>query len=102
MTADPTNGAARPLTAIDLLAWLNQAQAGDVLSYHRGFLALDRSCRGQAPSQNDRITLGPMASLAMRLADRGLVHLVQRRNASNDFSYLAVARERTCDLSIFL
>ncbi len=102
MTSGSTMLAERPLTEIDFLGWLGQAEPGDVLHYHRGFLALDRSCCGQAQSKNNRVTLGPMADLAMRLADRGLVHLVQRRNGSNDSSYLAIARARSCDLSQFL
>ena len=43
-----------------------------------------------------------MASLAMRLANRGLVDLVQRRIARDCFSYLAIARSRDCELSQFL
>ncbi len=92
----------RPLTEIDLLAWLNQALAGDALEYHRGFLALDRSFRSAMLSDKERASLGQMAGLAMRLANHGLVALVQRRNRRNDFSYLAIARARTCDLSQFL
>ena len=86
---------------IGLLAWLNQAKPGDALEYHRGFLALDRS--GQSPaSDDDRIALGQLASLAMRLANRGLVDLAQRRIALDCFSYLAIARSRNCELSQFL
>jgi hypothetical protein len=35
-----------------------------------------------------------MASQAMRLAEHGLVHLLQRRVCSERFSYLAIARPR--------
>jgi hypothetical protein len=87
---------------IGLLAWLNQAEPGEALEYHRGFLALDRSVRTPPMSEDDRIALGQMARLAMRLADRGLVDLVQRRIARDCFSYLAIARSRDCDLSQFL
>ena len=87
---------------IGLLAWLNQAEPGDALEYHRGFLALDRSIRTAAMSEDDRIALCQTASLAMRLANRGLVDLVQRRIARDCFSYLAIARSRNCDLSQFL
>ena len=82
---------------IGLLAWLNQAEPGDALEYHRGFLALDRSGQSPALSDDDRIALGQLASLAMRLANRGLVDLVQRRIARDCFSYLAIARSRNCD-----
>ena len=87
---------------IGLLAWLNQAEPGDALEYHRGFLALDRSFRSPALSDDDRIALCQTASLAMRLANRDLVDLVQRRIARDCFSYLAVARSRDCELSHFL
>ena len=87
---------------IGLLAWLNQAEPGDALEYHRGFLALDRSYRSAALSEDDRLALCQTASLAVRLANRGLVDLVQRRIARDCFSYLAIARSRDCDLSQFL
>ena len=87
---------------VGLLAWLNQAEPGDALEYHRGFLALDRSMRTPAMSEDDRIALCQLASLAMRLADRGLVDLVQRRIARDCFSYLAIARSRDCELSQIL
>jgi hypothetical protein len=87
---------------IGLLAWLNQTEPGDALEYHRGFLALDRSVRTPAMSEDDRIALCQMANLAMRLANRGLIDFVQRRIARDCFSYLAVARSRDCELSQFL
>ena len=87
---------------IRLLAWLNQAEPGDALEYHRGFLALDRSVRSPALSDDDRIALGHMASLAMRLANRGFVDLVQHRIARDCFSYIAIARSQVGELSQFL
>ena len=81
-------------TEIDLLAWFGQAAVGDVLEYHRGFLALDRSSCGDPTGEHDRIALGRVAICALRLADGGLVHLLQRRLCSDRFSYLAVARPR--------
>ena len=58
--------------------------------------------RTPAMSEDDRIALCQLASLAMRLADRGLVDLVQRRIARDCFSYLAIARSRDCELSQIL
>jgi len=81
-------------TEIDLLAWLGQADAGDVLEYHHGFLALDRSPCGAVFKERDRVAIGQVASQAMRLAEHGFVHLLQRRVCSQRFSYLAVARPR--------
>jgi hypothetical protein len=72
------------------IAWINQAMPGDVLEYHRGFLAFDvsRLC------EPDRAELLKLAHRAMRGIELGLVHLVQRRNGPNDFSYLAIARPK--------
>lgn len=95
-------GIAPAAADIGLLAWLNQAAPGEALEYHRGFLALDRSVRSAALSEDNRIALCRMASLAMRLSDRGLVDLVQRRIARDYFGYLAIARSRDCELSQFL
>ena len=81
-------------TEIDLLAWLGQAKAGDVLEYHQGFLALDRSTRKDSVKERERAALGRVADQAMRLAEHGFVHLLQRRVCSERFSYLAIARPR--------
>ena len=85
---------------VSLLAWLNQADPGDTIEYHRGFLVLDRSGRSAMLSEADRLALDQAADLAMRLADRGLVDLVQRRIASDCFSYLAIARARPSEASV--
>lgn len=75
-----------------LHAWLRQARAGDVLEYHRGLLIVDRTELGTLASDAARDALGQLADLALHLAEQGRVHLVQRRLAPGDFSYLAVAR----------
>jgi hypothetical protein len=90
------------LSAIEFCGWLGQAEPGDVISYHRGFLILDR-----VPSKKDlpdvrSAELNLLANCAMRAAEHDLVHLVQRRNGSLDFSYLAIARPRKRSLSQFL
>ncbi len=85
--------ARRPhINEIDLCGWLSQAEPGETLEYHRGFLGVDRTPLGQSMSLKDRIDLIDVAERAMRLAEQGLVHLVQRRIADDTFSYLAVAR----------
>ena len=84
----------RRQTEIDLLAWVGQASAGDILEYHQGFLALDRSSHGHAFKERERVALGRIADQAMRLAEHGFVHLLQRRVCSERFSYLAIARPR--------
>ena len=92
MTSGRTRVSARPMTEIDFLAWLGQAMPGERLIYHRGLLAFDR----YAPSQHG---LSRLANRAHWAAARGFVHLVQRRHGTDDFSYLAIARERTGILS---
>ena len=58
------------------------------------FLALDRSRESSALSEGDRQALRRLANLAMRLSNRGLIDLVQRRICRDRFSYLAIARPR--------
>jgi hypothetical protein len=93
MNIDPDSIA--PASAdIGLLAWINQAEPGDALEYHRGFLVLDRVPSNKHLSDVRRAEIDRLANCAMRAAEHDLVHLVQRRNAPWDFSYLAIARAR--------
>ena len=85
----------QPVTEIMLCAWVAQAAPGDVLEYHRGFLGVDRAAYCQPSSAADRAELSRMSNRALQLAERGLVHLVQRRIDRDQFSYLAIARPRT-------
>ena len=82
------------LTEIELSGWLGQAAPGDSIEYHRGFLALDRSRAGGRLREQDAIELSRVAHHAWQAAELGLVHLVQRRNGPDDYSYLLVARPR--------
>src|SRR5262249_8691512 len=81
-------------TDIGRLSWLNQAEPGDAIEYHRGFLALNRSHQSSTLRERDRQALCRLANLAMRLADQSLVHLVQHRICRDRFSYIAIARQR--------
>ncbi len=85
----------QPISEIELCGWLSQAEPGETLEYHRGFLGIDRTPLGQPMSLQDRLDLITMAERAMRLAEQGLIHLVQRRLGDDTFSYLAVARSRS-------
>ena len=67
-----------------------------------GLLALDRSRESSALSEGDRQALRRLANLAMRLSNRGLIDLVQRRICRDRFSYIAVARKRDRELFHFL
>ena len=92
--AEGIKGGSRSLSAIEFCAWLGQAKPGDAISYHRGFLILDRFPSNKHLSAVERAELDLLADCAMRAAKQELVHLVQRRNAPLDFSYLAIARAR--------
>ncbi len=80
------------LSEIELCGWVSQAEPGEAIEYHRGFLGIDRTPVGRPMSAEDRLHLIAMAERAMRLAEQGLLHLVQRRLGADTFSYLAVAR----------
>ena len=81
------------LSEMDLCGWIGQARPGDVLEYHRGFLALDIVPVSRlAPEAREE--LAAMARRALWAAEQNLVHLVQRRNGPDDFSYLAVVRPK--------
>lgn len=83
------------ITEIELCGWLGAASPGDVLEYHRGFLALDREPHVRRLPAQDRAELVRMAGRALWAAERGFAHLVQRRLGPDDFSYLIIARPRT-------
>jgi hypothetical protein len=102
MSAPLSAMASAPTADIALLAWLSQAEPGDIVEYHRGYLALDRTFRFASLKEDERIALDRMASLALRLSDHGLIDLVQRRIGGEQFAYLAVARSRQFSLSQFL
>jgi hypothetical protein len=82
------------ISEIELCAWVAQAAPGAVLEYHRGYLALDRTGFGRFADSPDRAALGLLGARAHDLAERGLVHLVQQRHGTEDYSYIAVARRR--------
>lgn len=90
------------IDAIRFCAWIAQASPGETLEYHRGFLALDACPDGQTPKSDERRELARVARRAWWAAQQGLVHLVQRRNAPDDFTYIAIARLRTPEASASL
>lgn len=75
-------------------AWLVQATPGDEAEYHRGFLVLDLTPFGTPMDREDRAELARVAGLALDLAERGFVHLAQRRVGPGVFAYMAIARPR--------
>ena len=103
MAVSQTNPRAmRRLTETAFCAWVGQAHPGAQLVYHRGLLALDASINSQTPKSDARHELARVARRAWWAASQGLVHLVQRRNGPDDFTYLAIARPRPKELSASL
>lgn len=84
----------RRTTAMDLVAWLGQAEPGDRFEYHDGFLAIDTIPRSDRLAERNRLELLDVARVAYRAAERGLAHLVQRRHGPDQFGYLIIARPR--------
>jgi hypothetical protein len=80
------------ITEIEFCAWLGQAEPGDSLEYHRGFLVVDLTPFGGPLCSEARSELARTSARAYDLAERGFVHLVQRRVGPDTFSYLAIAR----------
>lgn len=79
-----------------LCAWLDVAQPGERLEYHRGFLARDIDvAKPQRLPEWRRQSLMRLAARARWAAEHGVVHLVQVRRGSSDFSYLAIARPKS-------
>ncbi len=79
---------------VEFLAWVSQAEPGDRLEYHRGFLGVDVDSPITTPSAEDRKALGQLAQKARGAFELGLVHLVQERLATDRFSYIAIARPK--------
>lgn len=92
----------RRLSDVALCAWIAQAQPGDRLEYHRGLLAMDANVESGESTTSQQRELNRVARRARWAAEQGLVHLVQRRNGPDDFSYLAIARPRAAEASTSL
>ena len=82
------------LDEIRFLAWVDQANPGDRLEYHRGFMAIDTDKMMSKLSPDQRRVLCDLADAAFRAAMKDLVHLVKARLATNHFAYIAVARAK--------
>jgi hypothetical protein len=94
------------ITEVAFCAWLRQAVPGDILEYHRGFLVVDLAPFGGPMNSVARLELSRTSNRAYDLAERGFVHLVQRRLGLDSFSYLAIARPlpegKTLDFSTIM
>jgi hypothetical protein len=96
----PAKAASRPrslklrLTDMEFCAWVAQAEAGDRLEYHRGFLARNTYRLDSNFAEADRAAIVSLRDRARWAAEKGLVHLVQERLGPNLFAYVAIARAR--------
>lgn len=89
----------RPVAMNDItfIAWMAQAEPGDVQIYYRGFLAVDAEMELGGLSARERQDLRALADAAFRSAQQGLVHLVQVRLRTDHFAYLAIARPKPAE-----
>ena len=86
--------AANSLNEVGFCAWIAQAEPGETLVYHRGFLAVDATAvLSKLPADRQR-ALRQVAVAALRAAEQNLVHLVQARIGPDHFAYIAVARPK--------
>jgi hypothetical protein len=85
---------ARNQPDLALCAWVGSATPGATFEYYRGDLALDRTRFGRFGNTPARAALALVAGWALELAERGFVHLVQRRHGPHDYSYHVVAAAR--------
>ena len=83
-----------PLTEVALCAWVGSASPGDRLVYHTGFLSFDTAVDSRFGTPAQRQELRRVAGRAWRLAQEGIVHLVQRRLGEAAFDYMIVVRPR--------
>lgn len=74
--------------------FIADAVAGAIIGYHIGTLARDRYRGLSHLPEAQRCELGILADYALRLADAGWAHLVQRRLGEERFVYLLVVRPR--------
>ena len=82
------------ISEIQFCAWLAQAEAGDRLEYHRGFLAVDTDKLMSKLELNARAELVLLRDRAFGCEAQGLVHLVQERIGPDQFAYVAIARPK--------
>jgi len=79
---------------IAFCAWVAQAEPGETLVYHRGFLAVDATGVVSKLLSDQQRALRLVAAAALRAAEQDLVHLVQGRIGPDQFAYIAVARRK--------
>jgi hypothetical protein len=103
LQAENDNGPPLPLIydALALSARIADAQPGTILAYHIGALARDRYAPLSTLAEAERVALSILADYALRLAETGWAHLLQRRLGEERFLYLLVIRARRPRASFF-
>lgn len=86
--------AERVLNDVELCAWISQAEPGQWLEYHRGFLVIDAMAGISTLAESARVQLAGLGRAAHRAFEAGLVHLVQVRLGPERFAYIAIARPK--------
>lgn len=81
---------AEPLTEAALCDWIANAQVGESIQYHEGFLLIDRSESASALPRKDRLRLHAMARRAWIACELGLVHLFSLRVGECRYRYMAI------------
>ncbi len=82
------------VTEADLIAWFEAAEPGARVAYCRGHLTTAISPDSSNLPEAERQELQRVACRAWAMAEAGEAHLMQRRNAANDISYLIEVRPR--------
>ena len=85
---------AEPLTEAAWCAWMAQAQVGEAIQYHDGFLLRDRSEAYSALTAQERARIHATARQAWIACERGFVHLFSLRIADSHYRYLAIRSGR--------
>ncbi len=81
-----------PLGSAALMAWVVNAMPGDRAMYWRGHVARDMwPAWAGGMRRRDCNALGETARLALRLAEKGFLRLVQHRIGPHDYAYVAIA-----------
>jgi len=78
----------------DLRDRLADARPGDIITYHIGMLARDRTPQSQILSADRCRVLGAVADRVLGLAEAGWAHPLQRRLSEERFAYLLIVRPR--------
>lgn len=80
------------VSEITLMAWVDVAEPGARLVYHRGFLVVDTTPNVSTLGKPALEDLRATANAAYRLSELGRIHLVQERLGPDRFAYLVIAR----------